>query len=820
MGYRRRLAAAAAASLALHLLLARGLALTHVSVDGGATEPAARKTLAPRRRADFALRAAESSRQPRPAHERPLDVSPRPDTAPRPTAEPRRDEPAAAERREREATTWTAAPVPLPAIRPPRGDTALAAAAAADRAAAAAPEAGDVPLAPVSAAAATPAAPAALPAAISRPPTPTATASVARRQPREVALLERLTAPRRTPLDASGIDAAADRAARGPAEPASRATASPTRRGAAPAAVADDAAAVAATPPTAATTTDGRTAAAPRQVARASSAAAASRRASDRAAPESAPAATVGAGVAAAATSAAFSGSAAGRDPGLATSATPGRAAVVGSAADAATVAAAPAGGAATGIATTATASVAATPRAVGRAAGPATTPAAATAGRRSGADTGDDEGLSTAAPASAALAAAIGPGVSEDSAGAAALAGPAPLQRIATTPLPAEGRVRDVAEAFARRGAARRDDREGSAGGRATAAALQADAVVDRGLEFLVRSQQPDGRWCLGRYAGAAADVPPKLTSDTAATGLALLCFLGAGHDHFDGPHRDTVRRGIEFLVAAQRPDGDLYLKADPLSDSCAWLYSHGIAAMALCEAVGMTGDARVRPAAAKACAFIAASQHPSRGGWRYTPRTDADLSVSGWMVVALRAGDLARVPVERRSLAAARRLLEASSFANDPARYAYNAAKPDQRPSPLSASCMTAVGSLLRLHTGETAQDPRVVAAAAALAARRPSYGSTTEKTRDSYLWYYASQVLVHTGGPAWDAWYAELVNTLAPRQETAGPRAGSWDPLGDRPDRWGLYGGRLYVTALHLLALEVPDRHLPTYSAKPAE
>jgi hypothetical protein len=33
---------------------------------------------------------------------------------------------------------------------------------------------------------------------------------------------------------------------------------------------------------------------------------------------------------------------------------------------------------------------------------------------------------------------------------------------------------------------------------------------------------------------------------------------------------------------------------------------------------------------------------------------------------------------------------------------------------------------------------------------------------------------------------------------------------------PDRWGEYGGRLYVTALHLLALEVPARHLPTYSA----
>jgi hypothetical protein len=110
--------------------------------------------------------------------------------------------------------------------------------------------------------------------------------------------------------------------------------------------------------------------------------------------------------------------------------------------------------------------------------------------------------------------------------------------------------------------------------------------------------------------------------------------------------------------------------------------------------------------------------------------------------------------------------------------------------------------------------------VAAAAALAARPPSYGSTTEKTRDSYLWYYVSQVLVHTGGPAWDAWYAGLVETLAARQETSGPLTGSWDPLGDRPDRWGPYGGRLYVTALHLLALEVPDRRLPTYAAKPAD
>jgi hypothetical protein len=93
-------------------------------------------------------------------------------------------------------------------------------------------------------------------------------------------------------------------------------------------------------------------------------------------------------------------------------------------------------------------------------------------------------------------------------------------------------------------------------------------------------------------------------------------------------------------------------------------------------------------------------------------------------------------------------------------------------------------------------------------------PTYGTATNRNRDAYLWYYASQALVHGGGADWDRWYAALVETLAAKQEQAGAKAGSWDPLGPVPDRWGVYGGRLYVTALHLLSLEVPYRHLPTY------
>jgi hypothetical protein len=392
---------------------------------------------------------------------------------------------------------------------------------------------------------------------------------------------------------------------------------------------------------------------------------------------------------------------------------------------------------------------------------------------------------------------------------------GPRSLERIAAAALPTDGRVREVAPAFAGRTGGPGEP----AGGITDRETVdRARAMVDRGLSFLVRSQLPDGRWRLTEYAGATPADIPKLDSDTAATGLALLCFLGAGHDHFAGPHRDTVRRGLEFLMSVQQEDGDLFLPADDLSNSCSWLYSHGIASIAICEAVGMTGDQRVKPAAEKACHFITTSRHPTLGGWRYVPRTDADLSVSGWMLVALRAGDLAGVKTDAASLEGVRALLAASTSPRDPSRYAYNARKADQRRTDLSVACMTAVGGLMRLHTGAASDDPGVIASAKVLAGLAPSYGSRNPKTRDAYLWYYASQVLVHTGGKDWQGWYGSLVDMLEQHQRQDGPFAGSWDPLGETPDRWGDYGGRLYVTTLHLLALEVPWRHLPTYATSP--
>ncbi|WP_435021229.1 prenyltransferase/squalene oxidase repeat-containing protein [Tundrisphaera sp. TA3] len=46
---------------------------------------------------------------------------------------------------------------------------------------------------------------------------------------------------------------------------------------------------------------------------------------------------------------------------------------------------------------------------------------------------------------------------------------------------------------------------------------------------------------------------------ADTALTGLSLLAYLGAGYTHVDGKYAQTVDRGLDFLLRSQKEDGDL---------------------------------------------------------------------------------------------------------------------------------------------------------------------------------------------------------------------------------------------------------------------
>jgi hypothetical protein len=68
----------------------------------------------------------------------------------------------------------------------------------------------------------------------------------------------------------------------------------------------------------------------------------------------------------------------------------------------------------------------------------------------------------------------------------------------------------------------------------------------------------------------------------------------------------------------------------------------------------------------------------------------------------------------------------------------------------------------------------------------------------------------------GKHWQAWHDRLYPLLVNDQIVEGEFAGSWHPVVPTPDLWARFGGRLYVTTMNLLSLEVSYRHLPLYDS----
>ncbi|MGI9455950.1 MAG: hypothetical protein ACR2NU_05270, partial [Aeoliella sp.] len=90
----------------------------------------------------------------------------------------------------------------------------------------------------------------------------------------------------------------------------------------------------------------------------------------------------------------------------------------------------------------------------------------------------------------------------------------------------------------------------------------------------------------------------------------------------------------------------------------------------------------------------------------------------------------------------------------------------------------------------------------------------GTQGNPQRDTYYWYYATQVMFHMGGDYWQQWHEHLHPLLVDQQTQEGELAGSWNPRFPVPDHWAPHAGRIYVTSLNLLSLEVSYRHLPLY------
>jgi hypothetical protein len=321
---------------------------------------------------------------------------------------------------------------------------------------------------------------------------------------------------------------------------------------------------------------------------------------------------------------------------------------------------------------------------------------------------------------------------------------------------------------------------------------------MVFSALNWLAEHQLADGSWSFNQIhvptcRGQCRNPGTLVEARHAATGLALLAFLGTGQTHTnDFKYKSVVKDGLSYLARQMKvgPEGG------DLSEFGGRMYSHGICALALCEAYAMSGDKGLREPAQRAIDFICYAQDPVGGGWRYTPRQAGDTSVTGWQLSAMKSGHLAYLHVPPATVKKAAGFLD-SVQAEDGAKYGYT--KPGTGPG------TTAIGLLSRIYLGWKKDNAALKRGVEWIADEGPSEGNM-------YYNYYAAQVMRHWGGEECSKWNRQIRDFLADCQATEGHEAGSW--YFHSGDLGAQRGGRLYCTAMATMILEVYYRHLPIY------
>ena len=290
-------------------------------------------------------------------------------------------------------------------------------------------------------------------------------------------------------------------------------------------------------------------------------------------------------------------------------------------------------------------------------------------------------------------------------------------------------------------------------------------DVMYVKGLQFLAKSQSPEGAWAdvYGRQPGVI--------------GLAVVAMLAHGDDPNVGPYSVAIKRGLGAIIGLQNKETG-YIGTS--------MYNHGFATLALAEAYGAVDDTRLGPALQRAINLIIAAQarNPT-GGWRYSPdSTDGDTTVSGAQMVAMFAARNAGLAVPEEAIQ--KGLKYFTSCKTPEGGYGYTGAS-----GPNAARCAIGVLVLALAKQKDTAEFK---------GAWQYLQQTGGDSHYQQYYLYYAAQAYFHSSPDAWRKWNAANIKSLAATQN----KDGSWD---------GSFGNS-FGTAASLLSLALNYRFLPIY------
>lgn len=340
-------------------------------------------------------------------------------------------------------------------------------------------------------------------------------------------------------------------------------------------------------------------------------------------------------------------------------------------------------------------------------------------------------------------------------------------------------------------------------------------ESAVTAALRWLKFHQSPDGSWsganwpsnCTkGKCSGPGTNTGSD-KYDSGLTGMALLAFLGNGHTHRFGTFKATVNKGLNWLKKQQAADGSIGYDAGHGES----IYNHAIATMAMCEAYAVSRDFTLKRYAEQAIKYCIDAQNPGLG-WKYGIKSGRnDTSVTGWMVLAMKAGKTAGIEVSEAAFDGARNWFIRATDSNGDVGYETpgggssflgpNDGKFDLTP------CMTAVSVICRIFTGERRSEDALRKGAKILGDSPPTWPDANAVRKvNFYYWYYGTYAMFQVGGDPWKDWNKAMQGALLPRQRMGGCEDGSWDPV----DEWCLCAGRVYATAINALTLEIYYRY----------
>ena len=312
------------------------------------------------------------------------------------------------------------------------------------------------------------------------------------------------------------------------------------------------------------------------------------------------------------------------------------------------------------------------------------------------------------------------------------------------------------------------------------TPAARQA---IQKGIEYLVKNQDADGRW---RSHGPVGRYP------TALTALAGLALLQDGNLPSSGRHADSVRRAVNYLLTCADPETGLIGG----EESGRPMFGHGYAMLFLAQVYGSEGHvdvrSRIEEVLTNAVALTVGTQS-EHGGWYYTPTPKQDEgAVTITQMQALRACANAGIEVPAKTVRAAMKYIEDS--ANEDGGIAYRAKEPgESRPAITCAAIATLYNA--GLYDTDLARNALDYATD-----HMPTTGVVKEGGGHFFYGHlYLSQVMYFQGDTQWQEYFPKVRDWLVANQSADG----SWD---------GDYIGTVYGTSVALMILQLPYNTLP--------